>query len=99
MAENRMRSAAQKRTEKFNNKHKIFYFNEGDYVLAKAFNFSQRDKKVIANLLALCEGPYIISKKIRGSTYILQYLITNMERGMYISTELKPYIFRDKQAQ
>ena len=62
--------------------------------MAKACNFSQKSEKIMGKLLSLFEGPYVIHKQISSSTFILHHLDEPIERGMYKSSELKPYASR-----
>ena len=89
-----MKKAAEKCNEKFNRSRKLHFFKEGDQVMAEACNFFQKSEKIMGKLLSFFEGPYIIHKQVGPSIFILQHLDDPIERGMYNSSELKPYVSR-----
>ena len=60
---------------------------------------SDKTEKVTAKFLVLFEGPYIIYKQVGQSTFILHHTESPLEREMFNSSELKPYVSRLAEAQ
>lgn len=67
------------------------FFNPGDYVLIKANPISSAVDAVTRKFFFVYEGPYVITKALRQDVFMLQYPLSEKERGMFHISLLKPY--------
>lgn len=88
---NRIKSKGQKRADKVNSSHNLRIYSKGDQVLVLACNVSEALYKVVGKFLSLYDGPYIICDVFNDCTYKLKYPNSNLIRGMFHSTALRPY--------
>lgn len=91
LASENMKKNRSKRTAKFNASHKFSEFKVDDLVLARALNVSNPAARITAKFLPLYEGPYRIKSKIGKTSYIIAYVHKDKERGMYHTSDLRPY--------
>ena len=60
-------------------------------MLIKALNVSDSVSKLVANFMAIYEGPYLLSKKFGQSTFLLVNPDTMVERGKFHASFFRPY--------
>lgn len=80
------------RASKFNKEHKMCKFNVGDLVLLRALNVSDTEKKKMAKLFEIYEGPYRLKRQVGEATYVLENPIDHKERGRFHVSMFKLYI-------
>ena len=90
-AKNRIREKGLKRANKTDMNKKMENYQQGDKVLVKAYNLSDKSLKRTAKFMAVFEGPYIIGKIIREGTYVIEHPKRRRERGIFHASDLRRY--------
>lgn len=66
-------------------------YTEGDLVLLKACNFSDKMLKQSSKFMAIYEGPYIIKRELGSASYLLSDPKTQRIRGEFHHQELRKF--------
>ena len=86
-----MNNKRSKQNKILNQSRNNITYRVNDFVLLKANNKSDKENKIFAKFLEIYHGPFIISKVVDVNTYILNFIDTNEERGMFHGEHLKLY--------
>lgn len=92
LAKERIANKRYSRNSKINSTRKLLEFSVGDLVLLKSAPISSSVDNTIACFFDIYEGPYTITKKFGITSYMLKYIDSEKERGMFHVNDLKPYI-------
>ena len=92
LAKERITRKREQRNKKVNNARKLFEFTIDDKVLLKSAPISSALNNTIASFFDVYEGPYKIKKKFGTTSYMLKYIDSDQERGMFHVDDLKQYI-------
>ena len=88
------RQKEKKANENINKNHKLIQFIPGDLVLVKALRVPNAKQNEIAKFFDLYEGPFKIEQKFGPTTYLLQDVDVDVERGKFHVNNLKRYVPR-----
>ena len=88
---NRIREKGLKRANKTDMNKKMEKYQQGDKVLIKVYNLSDKSLKRTAKFMAVFEGPYNIGKIIREGTYVIEDPKRHRQRGIFHASDLRRY--------